>query len=75
MIDMEEIQKFNGKSLKKEIKRREESEKQRYQEYYHIDHYDKNNYDLLIDTTNSNPEEITKGILEFIHKNQRESTS
>ncbi|MFC1801306.1 (d)CMP kinase [Nanoarchaeota archaeon] len=61
----------NLEELEKEIQKREQSEIQRYQEYYHINHYDKNNYDLIIDSSNSNPEEIVKGILKFIHKNQK----
>lgn len=54
--------------LEKEIQRREQSEIQRYQEYYNLNPYDLNNFDLLVNTTELTPEEITNKILEFIKK-------
>ena len=54
------------KDMEKEILQRQESESKRYKEYYNIDHFDKTNYDLLIDTTDLTPEEITKKIIEFL---------
>lgn len=50
------------------IKTREESEKKRYLEYYNLDPYDKKHYDLIIDTTNLNPEQAVERIIKFIQK-------
>lgn len=56
------------KQMEKEVLQRQESESKRYQEYYNVDHFDKTNYDLLIDTTDLTPEEIVDKILEFMKK-------
>jgi cytidylate kinase len=42
----------------KKITSRLESEKQRYKELYNIDHTDKNNFDLVIDTNKNNLEQV-----------------
>ncbi len=52
------------------IKKREESEKKRYQQYYGIDYTNPDNYDLVIDTTEVPVAEVVKKILKFI--NERE---
>jgi CMP/dCMP kinase len=41
----------------------------RYKNYFNIDIFDKNNYDLIIDTTNMKPEEIVDKILTAIKVN------
>lgn len=48
---------------------REESDKKRYRNLYGVE-YDKLDFDLIIDTTNDNPESIVKKILEFAKKPQ-----
>jgi len=45
------------------ITSRLESEKKRYQELYGIDHTDKNNFDLIIDTNKNNLEEVVNIIV------------
>lgn len=40
-----------------------ESEKKRYKELYSIDHTDKNNYDLVVDTEKNNLEQVVEIIL------------
>jgi len=49
-----------------EIKKREESEKKRYQKYYQINPYEKKHYDLIIDTTKITAEEAAEEIIRFI---------
>ncbi len=48
------------------IRKREESEKKRYKRYYGVNHLDKDNYDLLIDSTNCSPDRILKIILQYL---------
>ena len=55
------------KNRKKEIQNRERSESLRYKKYYDIDLKDTSIYDLVIDTTNKTPEEITDMILKEIN--------
>ncbi len=52
--------------LIKNIREREKYEKERYKKVYKIDITDKNNYDLVIDTTKLSIEEVLKEILKFI---------
>ncbi len=52
--------------IKKEMKKREESEAKRYKRYYNVDIGDHSIYDLVIDTTNKTPEEIVDIILSHI---------
>ena len=52
------------------IKKREESEKKRYQQYYGIDYTNPDNYDLVVDTTGITVNHVVKKILKFI--NERE---
>ncbi len=60
-----------NKSLKETIrnmKRREESENKRYREYYCYDCYDKSKFDLVIDTSNIDTEDVVNRIMGFIKK-------
>ena len=45
------------------IKTRIASEDKRYREYYNVDYHNKNNYEIIIDTTKIKPEEIVEKIL------------
>ena len=61
----------NSKTLQEQIdsiKKRESSEKLRYKQYYNLDPYDKSNYDLVIDSSNSNAEEIASKIITLINE-------
>lgn len=51
---------------KENIIKREQSEIERYQNYYGINLKDKSNYDLVLDTTNHTKEEVIKKVLEWI---------
>lgn len=60
----------NNKNLKEVIKnmrQREESEKRRYKSYYNINCYNKNYYDIVIDTTNLTPEEVVTKIIKKLN--------
>jgi len=57
--------------LQKEIKRRQDFEIKRYKKYYGIDHLDKKNYDLWIDTSRMTPERIVGEIIKFARKHQK----
>jgi len=48
------------------IKTRINSEDKRYKEYYNIDYHDKDNYDIIIDTTDIEPEEIVNRLIKII---------
>ena len=48
------------------IKKREESEKKRYQMYYGANHMDKKLYNFIINTTNLAPNSIVDGIIKFV---------
>ena len=52
----------------KKIKDREESEKKRYRQYYGINYLDRKFYNLIIDTTKLNPDEVVRKIIEFVNK-------
>jgi predicted cytidylate kinase len=54
------------------IKKRKESEKKRYKEYYGLDYSDENNYDLVIDTTDIPAEKVVDKILEFLKQEHPE---
>lgn len=49
--------------VKERIRSRIASDQKRYKQYYNIGFLDRSNYDLVIDTTNLSPEEITEKIL------------
>ena len=54
--------------MKEWIQRRMNSEKKRYKKFYSIDAYDKNNYDIIIDTTNLNIEEAIRTTIKKINE-------
>lgn len=56
----------NLEDARKEIKRRMESERKRYREYYGVDHYDMEKYDFVVDTTKRDVEGVVKEIIEEI---------
>jgi CMP/dCMP kinase len=59
----------NGlKDVKKNIEKRESSERKRYRKLYNIDYHDKGLYDLIIDTTNLHVKEVLKKVLQEINK-------
>lgn len=63
-----------SKSLKEaiiNIKKREESEKKRYQKYYGINYLDKKLYNHVIDTTKLTPNEVVGEIMEFMKQKQK----
>ncbi|MFC1801909.1 (d)CMP kinase [Patescibacteria group bacterium] len=52
----------------KENGKRVESEKERYKKLYNLDnHHDPKHFDLIIDTTNKTPEEVTQEILDYMN--------
>jgi len=50
----------------KKINEREQSEKKRYKQYYHIDYCDEKLYDIVIDTTNLSVEGAVNKITGFL---------
>jgi len=52
----------------KAMKKREEYEKKRYKAYYGLNAYDKTKFDLVIDTTKLDAEEVVEKIEYFIKK-------
>jgi len=50
----------------KNIRKREESEKKRYMEYYKVDYLDKKLYNYVIDTTSLSPNQVVDKITEFV---------
>jgi len=50
------------------IQEREKSEKKRYQKYYGVDYLDKKLYNLFIDTTELNPNDVAEKIIKSIEK-------
>lgn len=49
-----------------ETKKREESERLRYQKYYQINPYQKKHYDLIIDTAHLTAQQAADKIIEFV---------
>lgn len=50
------------------------SDKKRYEKYYHIDAFDPKNFDLWLDTTKLNPDQVFEKVLGFVKdqaKNQK----
>ena len=45
------------------LKQRADLERERFKELYNIDYYDRNNYDLIIESTYASPEQIAKEIM------------
>ena len=58
----------NLENTMENMRTREKSEKKRWTEYYHLDPADKNQYDLVVDTTSLSPEQAVDKIIEFIKK-------
>jgi len=52
----------------KEVLKREKSEEKRYKKYYNIDIKDTSIYDLIIDSSSKNPEEIIEIIVKQINE-------
>jgi cytidylate kinase len=57
--------------MMKKIKEREESERKRYKKYYGYDYRNKDNYDHVIDTTNSEIGDVLKDALNIVNKNTK----
>lgn len=65
--DRREHEKSNDlNEMVKKIQEREKSEKKRYQQYYGVDYLDKKLYNLLIDTTELNPNDVVEKIIKFV---------
>ena len=47
--------------------RRVANDRQRYQQYFHIDAYDLANYDEVVDTTNLNLEQVVAVVSQLVH--------
>lgn len=45
------------------LKQRADLERERFKDLYNIDYYDRNNYDLIIESTYASPEQIAKEIM------------
>ena len=67
--DKREHEKSNdvGEMVEK-IRKREESEKKRYRQYYGVDYSDKKLYNMVIDTTKMMPDKVVEKIVEFVEK-------
>ena len=50
------------------IRKREESEKKRYMQYYGVDYFNKKLYNFFVDTTNLTPNEVVEKIIKFVDK-------
>ncbi len=64
----EEKENMTIEDTKNSLRKRIESERERYRKYYSLDPYDKRHYDLAIDTSNISPEKIIAKILNFLEK-------
>jgi cytidylate kinase len=53
---------------KADMKRREESEKKRYMQYYGLNPYDLKKFELVIDDTKLTPDAVVRKIIEFVKK-------
>lgn len=58
--------KKNKKEIIQSLIRRRLSEKQRYLDYYDIDYEDESNYDLVIDTSNIDAQEVSEKIIKKV---------
>jgi len=68
-IRAQRIVKREGGEIEKraqEIRKREQSENNRYMNYYNIDASDLSIYDIIIDTSNLTPDEIVEKILKVV---------
>jgi CMP/dCMP kinase len=53
-----------------EIEKREQSDIRRYQKYYGINHFEKSQYDHVIDTSSKIPAQIVEEIVTLLHNNR-----
>ncbi|MFC1686930.1 (d)CMP kinase [Nanoarchaeota archaeon] len=60
----------NIREIIEEMQTREQCEKTRYLKYYDIDPYDMKHYDLVVDTSNINAEEVADKIVEFVKQKE-----
>ena len=51
------------------IKKRKKSEQQRYMKYYRLNPYDKKQYDFVVDTTKTTPEQAVEKVIEAVKDN------
>jgi predicted cytidylate kinase len=58
----------NMDDVRAALAEREKSDSSRYKNYYNIDCFNKENYDLVIDTTNMKPEDIVDKILLYLRE-------
>ncbi len=58
----------------KALKERVENDKERYKKYYDVNPYDKTHYDILIDSTDTGPEELVEETIEVIKSQEANST-
>ena len=56
----------NLKTAIENIKKRENSEKKRYKEYYNLNYLDKKHFDFVLDTTMLTVEKVVDKIIEFV---------
>jgi len=56
----------NEESIKEKIKEREKAERERYMRMYSVDIFDKNNYDLIIDTAEYNIKQVVEKIISAV---------
>ncbi len=59
---------FTRQDMVNKLAERIKSEMKRYKEYYNVNHYDKSNYDYVIDTTNLTIEEEIQEVLKAVKK-------
>jgi cytidylate kinase len=52
--------------VKKSIERRMESDRKRYKKYFNIDVYNRDNYDIVVDTTHFSPEEAFEKVYQEV---------
>ncbi len=55
-------------AMKKEIMKREDNDAQRYKKYYRLDVHNESQYNLIVDSTNTTPDQVVEKILKFIKK-------
>lgn len=55
------------REMVEKIRKREESEKKRYRQYYGVDYSDKKLYNLVINTTKMMPNEVMGKIVKFVN--------
>ncbi len=65
--DIRKEHNINIDTTKENMKKREESEKKRYKEYYNLDPNNPEHYDLVIDTSNISAKEVAEKIVEHIN--------